>query len=223
MFSVVEGKRKWYWAWTTSPSGVYGGLAVPGERRLPDGTDLAREGRVRLQRVGVGAHVDDLAEPRMRRRAVVALEEVLQDDLPVRLDRPLVMRVEADRVEVEAALRDDLGKPPERSRERRRLGVRVHEDERPPRAHGDRCERQPVRAEPGLALRPRRLAQRPVEVVRPRVVRALQRLAAARSLDDEVAAVPADVDEPAEHSVRSPDDRDGDVPDVRGEVRPRLG
>ena len=56
-----------------------------------------------LEHVGVRVDVDDLAEARMRRRAVVALEEVLQDDLPVRLDRPLVMGVEADRADVEPA------------------------------------------------------------------------------------------------------------------------
>ena len=96
------------------------------------------------------------------------------------------MGVEADRADVEPALRDELGEPSERRAERCGLEVRVHEDERPPRVHGDGCEREAGRVEARLALGPRRPPERAVEVVRPRVVGALQGLAAAGALDDEV-------------------------------------
>ena len=98
---------------------------------------------------------------------------------------------------------DDRGQVAERGLERRRVGIRVDEDERPPRVDRDGREREARRVEARLALRAGRAPERSVEVVRPRVVRALERLATARALDDEVAAVPADVDEPAEHAVRS--------------------
>ena len=82
----------------------------------------------------------------------------------------------------------------------------------PQRVDRDGRERQARGVEAGLALGPGRPTQRAVEVVRPRVVRALQRLAAAGALDDEMAAVPADVDEPAQDSRRS-----------RGRRRPERG
>ena len=223
MFSVVEGKRKWYCDCASSLLGVYAALAVPRERRCANGRDLAREGRVHLEEIRVRVDVDDLAEARMRRRAVVALEEVLHHDLPVRLDRPLVMGVEADRVDVEPALRHDRGQPAECRLERRRVGVGVHEDERAPGAHRDGREREARGVEARLTLRAGRSPQGSVQVVRPRVVRALERLAAPGPLDDEVSSVAADVDQPAKRSVRAADDGDRDVPDLRREVRPGLG
>ena len=80
-FSPVFGKSRWNWP--RSPS------ASP--RRT------AREGRVRLEQVAVRVDVDHLAERRVRGRAVVALEEVLDHDLPVRVRAELDARVELDR------------------------------------------------------------------------------------------------------------------------------
>ena len=108
------------------------------------------------------------------------------------------MGVEADRAEVEPALGHDRGQVAEGRLERRRVRVGVHEDERAPGAYGHGREREARGVEARLALRARRSPQRAVQVVGPRVVRALKRLAAPGPLDDEVASVTADVDEPAE-------------------------
>ncbi len=82
--------------------------------------------------------------------------------------------------------------------ERRRVGVRVDEDERPPGIHLHRHEPELRLVEAGLALGARRGAERAVEAVRPRVVGALERLALPLALADERAAVAADVQERAE-------------------------
>ena len=68
---------------------------------------LAREGRVLLEQVGVRRDVDRLREARMGDGAVVALEVVLDADLPVRLVLGLRPLMEDERVDVDAALRDD--------------------------------------------------------------------------------------------------------------------
>src|SRR5581483_9613109 len=115
--------------------------------------ELARDETVDDEPERVRVDVDDLAEPRMRDRAVVALEVVLERDLPVRLLLP---------------------------------------------------------------------PERPVEPVCPGVVRALERLAAARALGDDVATVPADVDEAAQLAVRRARDDDRNVPGHRREVAPGL-
>ncbi len=71
----------------------------------------------------------------MRDRAVVALEVVLDRDLPVRLDDVLAAVVEPEAVQVDACLGHRLGQDAERLAERVGLEVDVHEDERPPRVH----------------------------------------------------------------------------------------
>jgi hypothetical protein len=60
---------------------------------------MARERRVRLQPVRVWAEVDDLAEARVRDSAVVALEVVLDGDLPVGIQRVAEAAVELERVQ----------------------------------------------------------------------------------------------------------------------------
>ena len=102
-----------------------------------------------------------------------------------------------ERRRVEAAAGHLLRQLAECLRERGGAEVGVDEDERPPRVDEHRPQAPVGVVEPGLALRARRRAERAVEVVGPGVVRALQRLAAAAALGDLVAAVAADVDEPA--------------------------
>jgi len=63
---------------------------------------LAGEAPVGGERVGVRRHVQHLRELRVRDLAVVALEEVLADDLPVRLELGLPACVEDEVVHVEA-------------------------------------------------------------------------------------------------------------------------
>ena len=79
--------------------------------------------------------------------------------------------------------------------ERRRVHVRVHEDEPSERLHGDRHERELGRVEARLALGARRLAQAAVELVCPTVVLALERLAVPVLGRDREGTVAADVDE----------------------------
>ena len=190
---------------------------------LPNRPELGREEAARLEHVGVDRDVDDLREAGMGDLAVVALEEVLAADLPV--GRVLGVRAleEAERVELEPGRGDELRQLAERLGERRRLGIRVDEDERPPGV--DRAGRRPSSAASklGLAVGARRRAERAVELVRPGVVGALERLAPALALADERAAVAADVQERAQLGVLAADDDDRDPARVAGEERTRLG
>ena len=122
-------------------------------RRRPE---LAREPAARLEPVGVRRDVEHLREARVRDRAVVALEEVLDADLPVAgvLVR-LGPRVEAERGHVDAVGGEEVGQLAELVGERRRLGIRVDEDERPPRVDRHRDEAEAGLVEPGLAIRAR--------------------------------------------------------------------
>src|SRR2546430_516343 len=115
----------------------------------------------------------------MRDLAVVALEEVLADDLPIRLDLGLPAGVVDERVDVQPELRDLRGERAERLRQRLGVGAGVREDERAPGADRDRDEAELVLREVRLFLAARRLEEAAVEPVRPGVIRALQGLAAA--------------------------------------------
>jgi hypothetical protein len=100
-------------------------------------------------------------------------------------------------VEDEPVEGQQLGQRAERVRERRRVLVGVHEQERPPGLEAKRNERDALLVEVRLALRARSGAERAVEPVRPRVVRALHRLPGVLALDEERSAVAADVEERA--------------------------
>src|SRR6185503_16988174 len=97
---------------------------------------------------------------------------------------------------------DDLAQPrrnvAERFGQRRRILIRVDEDERPPGVDRDRPEPERVEVEAGLAVGARRGPEGTVEPIGPRVVRALQRLAAALTACQDMPAVAADVQEGAE-------------------------
>ena len=68
--------------------------------------ELRAERRMRLEHVAVRVHVDRVTERRVRGRAVVALEEVLGDDLPVRVGAELDARVKDEVADVEVAAED---------------------------------------------------------------------------------------------------------------------
>ena len=158
----------------------------------------------------------------MRDLAVVALEEVLADDLPVRVDLGFPAPVEDELVDVEPEL-CDLGRHrAERLCERFGLALCVDEEERAPRVDGDAAEAELARREVGELLRARRAPKRAVEPVRPRVVGALDRLALARALCDREAAVPADVEEGAELAIACACDDDRRAAGARGRVRAGL-
>jgi hypothetical protein len=105
--------------------------------------------------------------------------------------------VEAERVDIEAELRNLRRNRAEPVGERLGLGIRVHEQERPPalEPHGLQADAFDVE------VRARRRAQAPVEAVRPRVVGTLQRPPVAHALGDRRAAVPADIGEGARAAV----------------------
>jgi hypothetical protein len=127
-------------------------------------------------------------------RAVVALEEVLDEHLPVGLQPVLGAVMEDERVDVEPAAGDDRGQGAEGVGQRRRVRRRVDEEERAPGV--ERCGAQPERrAVEAVGVGPRRRAQRAVEAVRPRVVVALQRRARPGARHDLRAAMAAHVDE----------------------------
>ena len=136
------------------------------------GPELGRVPAADLEPIRVRRHVDQRREAGVRDGAVIALEEVLRDDLPVRLDAPLRAVMEPQRVDVDAELRDLLRHRTESRGERFRVGVRVHEEERPPALEAYGSESDGVELEVG----PRRRPQAAVEPVRPGVVRALKRL-----------------------------------------------
>ena len=75
-------------------------------RGRPRRSVLRGKPSVGREEVRLGRDVDQLAESGMRDLAVVALEEVLADDLPVRLDFGLPAGVVDERVDVEPELRD---------------------------------------------------------------------------------------------------------------------
>ena len=178
---------------------------------------------MRFEDVPVGVHVDGGAEPWMRSRAVVALEEVLGHDLPVGIRAELDPRVEGDGVEVEIATQDrrQVAEP---VGERFRARIRVHEDKRAPDSDARRQERELVLLEPvRLAIRSRCRPERAVEAVRPGVVVALDRLAAPATLGEDRASVAADVEEGAQLAVRTAGDQQRDAAGVCRQEGAGLG
>jgi hypothetical protein len=105
---------------------------------------------------------------------VVALEVVLDRDLPVRAHLQVGPLAEDELVRV-----DQRRDPAEAVGERRRVEVGADEDERASSVDERRPEAELLGLEGVLPLRPRCRAQRPVEVVGPGVVRTLERLAGA--------------------------------------------
>ena len=176
---------------------------------------------MRFEHVAVGMHVDLIAERRMRGRAVVALEEVLGDDLPVRGRVELDPRVEHEVVDGDVA-REDLRQRAELFNQRPSLRVRIDEQERPPGGDARREKRPVAPVEAGLAVRSRSRTQGSVEAVGPRVVVTLDRAPRFAALCQHGAAMPADVDERAQLPVVVAGDEDGNAGGVGGEVRTGL-
>src|SRR5438874_13087084 len=120
----------------------------------------------------------------MRDGAVVALEEVLAGDLPVRLELEFGAEPELECVDV-----DDLAESRRHVAEglgkRAGADVGVDEDERAPAVDRDRLQRELAEVEAGLTVGARRRAQRAVQPVRPGVVWTLQRLALSRAACDD--------------------------------------
>src|SRR6185312_210112 len=158
----------------------------------------------------------------MRDGAVVALEEVLAGDLPVRIDVVLAAEVELERVDVDD-LPDACGDVAERIRERRGARFRIDEQEWSPRVDGDLLQAELVELEAGLAVGPRGGAQGAVEAVGPRVIRALKRLALSGAVRDDMAAMTAHVQEGTGYAVARACNHNGNLSGDGGEERAGLG
>ena len=159
----------------------------------------------------------------MRDLAVVALEEVLDADLPVAGELRLRTLEEAKRRHVNACGRDLLRHAGQEVLERRGLRVGAHEHEWPPRAERERYEPQIVEVAVALVGQTRRCLQAPVERVRPRVVGALDGRAGPRALAQQRAPMAADVEERAQHVLPVAHEQDGNVCDSGREKRARPG
>ena len=186
-------------------------------------TELAREPGPRLERVGVGSDVDRLREAGMRDRAVVALEVVLDADLPVRVVLDLDTVAEDERVDVEPAAGDQPGSSPRCSVSGGASRSGLTNTNGPQVSTWSGTSPSPSRRKPGSPVRPRSAPQRAVELVGPRVVSALQCLPPALALAEDRAAMTADVDERAQHTLAVADEDDRNVSHARRGVRPRLG
>ena len=118
---------------------------------------LAGEAPVGGEGVRVRRHVQHLRELRVRDLAVVALEEVLADDLPVRFDLRLPARVEDEIVDVEPELGDLRRHRAERVGERFGVPFRVRRTRTGPtcrlRRHGARARPSGSAAPPPSAGR----------------------------------------------------------------------
>ena len=147
----------------------------------------------------------------MRNGAVVALEVVLDADLPVRVVLALGPPVEDERVDVDATFGDESRQVAQVLRKRTARRVGIDEDERPPGVDRDGHEPEAAAVEAGLGVGSGCGPQRSVEVVRPGVVGTLQRLALPGAVAEEVAAMTADVDECAERVVAAAHEDDRHV------------
>ena len=99
-------------------------------------------------RIRAGRHVDRLREARVSNGAVVALEVVLDADLPVGVVLGVGPLMELERVDVDAAIGDHPRQIAEVIGERAGAG-QVDEDERPPRVDRDGIRPRPSRSKPG--------------------------------------------------------------------------
>src|SRR5688572_10339482 len=121
-----------------------------------------------VEAIALLGDVDDRAECRVLDSTVVALQEVLDHDLPVGARRPLLARAEAQLLEAQSASADDGRELAEQAPERGAC-LQIREDERAPRVDVDGQERQAAAIESRLVIGARRRAQTSIEPVRPRV------------------------------------------------------
>ena len=162
--------------------------------------------------VAVGSDVHDRGESRVIDLAVVALEIVLDDDLPVRRRVVRHPPIEAEPRDIDANLGYELRERAERLGERWRLEIGVHEHHGSPGVDLDRAQAELARVEVGLPIRSRRRPEAAVELVGPGVVGALQGSLVAGPETDARAPVTADVDESPQLIVVVADEDDRYLP-----------
>ena len=182
-----------------------------------------------LRRQPVGELGQHLGQFRMDRRAVVALHEVLDDELPVRLDVVADPATDAqvcdvvvvDRLDVAEAIADVLA---HRVLERRWLIGQAHPHVAQPLPHRDAAQAVLDPVDVGHLGQVRRRHQLAVEVVSPGVVGALERaLDFAALLGAQLGAtMPADVEERAHLTAAGPGDQHALAADLDGLERAWL-
>ena len=174
------------------------------------GRELAEEAAGLDQLVDVRVGHERIAEAlRVHRRAVVALDSVLDEDLPVRLHGIDPVLAEFPVGEAEVALARERLECRMHVEQARRGDVGIDDDEAAPDVDGDGDEREVGALEVHLAGHARRVLELAVERVRPAVVAALQKLAATVLHRHRMRAVPADVDEAVELALGVARDHDG--------------
>ena len=201
------------------------------ERRLP----LRRRRVVRRQRLPEcemrtmpAALAPIMVVGRERRRMevlqVVEVDEVLDDDLPVRLDH--LRRAEALQLgQLLYPMRPQMRlNPAEPLGERGRVGIRMHPDQPAPDADGGRKQADAGRVEVGKLLGPLRHAdQLPLQVVGPVVIGTAQRCRLSDRSDQLRPAVAADVVKGPQLPILAHDDEDVVQPRLHGQVLARFG
>ena len=129
---------------------------------------------------------------------------------------------EGERAEVGGVPRHFAGEALRLLRERRRLRIEVHEHEVAEHLHLHRSEEDPVRIEVLDQLRAARPVQAAAEIVDPGVVGAGDEPGRARTLQQLVPAVLADVVEGAQRTVLAANRDDASILNARGDVAPGL-
>ena len=188
------------------------------------GRVLAEETARLDQLVDVRVGHEGVAEAlRVHRRAVVALDAVLDEDLPVGLHGIDPVRAGLPAGEAEVALGREWLEGRMHVEQGRRGDVGVDDDEAAPHVdrHGD--EREVCALEVHLARHPRRVLEPAVERIRPAVIAALQQLAATVGHRHGVRPVATDVDEAVELALGVARDHDGHATRVADHVVARLG
>ena len=130
----------------------------------------------------VTTEIDDVSEAGMRVRAVITLEEVLHDDLPVRLQPVFLPVAQLEALQVHPGAGDDAGQLREIGGERLDAVVKRDEDERTVGVYLDLAQPELRLVETGLLASSRSRCQGAVQRVRPGVVMTCQRRAVTRPL-----------------------------------------
>ena len=180
-----------------------------------------------VQGRAVGGNIDDIGEGRMRRGAMIALEEIVDADLPIGLDdadaaaRTVVGALHLGetrdmglefRQEPASLLRQGLG-----------MGVQVVEDERPQCLDPDRREAELAFVEALHLLRTPGTAERSGQVIGPGVIGAGDHLGPAVAFQKLMSPMGADIVEAAQFAILAAADEDALVVDRGGDVAPGLG
>ena len=170
----------------------------------------------------VGAIVEHFGQPRMHVRQVVALEEVVDVDLPVARELVAVAAQVAHRGQVDR--RDAFGDAGVDLVERRHVVAQRHEHQALPFVHAQRRQADVLDLEVAGVLHLRRAAQLAGEGVGPAVVLAVQRLGAlAVAQRERPRAVAADIWKCAQHAVLPAHQQHRHAGDLLDHVVARLG